>query len=173
MKRVLIRFSDALMAGRSEMVKPRECSTSNAQRPTFNSEAPRPHLFFIRRWTLDVGRWTFSSIPLPPRQRRHSQCRRLAKPESRSQAERSTSNVQHPTFNSEAARPHLFFIRRWTLGVFFNTSATAPAPAIRSAAASQSRNRAARQNVQRPTFNIQRSIQNQPGGISSSFDVGR
>src|SRR3954463_2171501 len=59
-KTVLMKFSDALMAGRSETFK--RGKTSNAERPTSNVQfQSRPGIacssFDVGRWALDVGRF--------------------------------------------------------------------------------------------------------------------
>src|SRR4051812_10120452 len=54
-----MKFSDALMAGRSAIFK--RGKTSNVQRSTSNVQFQKgARHSFIRRWTLGVGRWTFS-----------------------------------------------------------------------------------------------------------------
>src|SRR3954469_4210340 len=66
MKMVLIKFSDALMAGRSETFK--RGKTSNAQRPTSNVQFQSwPGIacssFDVGRWALDVGRFPRAFCP--------------------------------------------------------------------------------------------------------------
>src|SRR3954468_3200416 len=69
-KTVLMRFSDALIAGRSETFK--RGKTSNAQRPTSNVQfQSRPGIacssFDVGRWALDVGRFPRCRLSWNPR----------------------------------------------------------------------------------------------------------
>src|SRR2546423_5020738 len=64
MKIVLMKFSEALMAGRSAIFKRRR--TSTVQRSTSNVQSQKEARRCCLHSTLDVGRWTFDVFPMPP-----------------------------------------------------------------------------------------------------------